>query len=231
MFTLRVTDAAGQADTQQYTLDVRAPIVVTPASLAGGTVGTPYGPVSLTATGGKTPYAGRSPRGAGRCRRVSPSPRTGRSRERPQPPGTYPFTARASDSGSPARADTESFSITVTPSSTLTISTTSPLPAGKVNKPYSVQFTATGGTGPFTWSQTSGTRPSGLNLNPTPGLLSGAPTKAGKLHLHDAGHGQRRPRGEQVLHAEDQQEIGRGSREVADTALTFSSAITAPTAL
>ena len=180
MFTLKVTDAAGQADTQQFTLDVRAPLVVVSASLVGGTVGAPYGPVSLTAAGGKTPYGWALAAGSGPLPPGLTLAANGAISGTPTNAGTYTFTARASDSGSPARADTEPFSITVTPSSALIISTTNPLPAGKVNQPYSVQFTATGGTGPLTWSQTSGTRPSGLNLNPTSGLLSGTPTKAGK---------------------------------------------------
>ena len=213
MFTLEVTDAAGQADTQQLTLDVRAPLVVMPAALAGGTVGTPYGPVSLTATGGKTPYAWALAAGSGPLPPGLTLAANGAISGTPTSAGTYPFTARASDSGSPARSDTEPFSITVTPSSELTISTTSPLHAGKVDRPYSVQLTATVGTGPFMWSQTPGTRPSGLNLNPTSGLLSGTPTKAGKYTFTVRVTDSADPRGEQVLHAEDHQEIGRAARK------------------
>jgi len=47
-----------------------------------------------------------------------------------------------------------------------------------IGQPYSVQFLATGGTGPYTWSLQTGTLPAGLTLSPT-GLLSGAPTAAG----------------------------------------------------
>jgi predicted extracellular nuclease len=61
----------------------------------------------------------------------------------------------------------------------ITITNASPLTAGTVNQPYSVTFTATGGTGSgYTFSQFSGTFPPGLTL--TGATLSGMPnTTAG----------------------------------------------------
>jgi hypothetical protein len=41
--------------------------------------------------------------------------------------------------------------------------------------PYSNTLTVTGGTGPYTWSITSGSLPSGLSLNPSTGVISGTP--------------------------------------------------------
>ena len=52
-------------------------------------------------------------------------------------------------------------------------------PGGEVNVAYTDQLTVTGGTSPFTWSVASGTRPPGLTLNASTGLLSGTPTTAG----------------------------------------------------
>jgi hypothetical protein len=52
-------------------------------------------------------------------------------------------------------------------------------PSGEVNVSYSDQLTVTGGTGPFAWSVSAGTIPSGLTLNISSGLLSGTPTSAG----------------------------------------------------
>ena len=54
----------------------------------------------------------------------------------------------------------------------------SSLDNGVVGEPYTAQFTATGGTGPYTW-ESIGSLPPGLNLNATSGLLSGTPTTAG----------------------------------------------------
>lgn len=60
----------------------------------------------------------------------------------------------------------------------LTITTTS-LPNGTVGAPYTATLTATGGTSPYTWSQTSGgDMPPGVILN-SAGMFSGSPSKAG----------------------------------------------------
>jgi hypothetical protein len=70
-------------------------------------------------------------------------------------------------------------SMSLTAASQLTIATISPLPLGYLGQAYSVQFTATGGTGTITWSVAAGsTLPAGLTLSPT-GLLSGTLTTAG----------------------------------------------------
>lgn len=61
----------------------------------------------------------------------------------------------------------------------LTITTGSPLTNGVVGTAYSLQFAATGGTAPYTWSLASGSAlPAGLTLSSS-GLLSGTPTAAG----------------------------------------------------
>lgn len=59
----------------------------------------------------------------------------------------------------------------------LTVTTVS-LPDAIKNTAYSQQFSATGGTAPYSWSITSGKLPSGLILNPD-GVLSGTPKKEG----------------------------------------------------
>ncbi len=61
--------------------------------------------------------------------------------------------------------------------SLLQVTTTSPLPNGAQNQPYpNTQFTATGGSGTYTWSATG--LPAGLILDST-GLLHGTPTTVG----------------------------------------------------
>jgi hypothetical protein len=60
----------------------------------------------------------------------------------------------------------------------LTITTTS-LPNGTVGAPYTATLQATGGTSPYTWSQSSGgDMPPGVILN-SAGAFSGSPSKAG----------------------------------------------------
>src|SRR5205814_5351459 len=69
------------------------------------------------------------------------------------------------------------FSITIS-CPPLSITTTSPLPTGTQNSPYSYQFTSSGGIAPIAWSVTVGSLPAGLTLS-TSGLLSGTPTGTG----------------------------------------------------
>ncbi|WP_342329917.1 putative Ig domain-containing protein [Pedobacter sp. FW305-3-2-15-E-R2A2] len=54
------------------------------------------------------------------------------------------------------------------------------LPAVLRGKPFSQQFTATGGTEQLSWSVSSGNLPTGLSLSPS-GLLAGRPTTAGSF--------------------------------------------------
>ncbi len=63
--------------------------------------------------------------------------------------------------------------------SVLSISPTS-APQGSVGSPYSTLFTATGGTGPYTWSATG--LPSGLTMT-TSGILSGTPVAPGTTQI------------------------------------------------
>ncbi|HEY6945286.1 MAG TPA: FG-GAP-like repeat-containing protein [Candidatus Acidoferrum sp.] len=58
------------------------------------------------------------------------------------------------------------------------ISTTS-LPDGVLNAPYTATLQSTGGTGAVTWSIATGTLPAGLTLNATTGAITGTPTAAG----------------------------------------------------
>src|SRR5581483_7222905 len=73
----------------------------------------------------------------------------------------------------------------------LTITTQS-LPSGTVSVNYSATLAATGGQPPYNWSVSSGSLPSGTNLN-SAGALSGTPTTAGNytftIRVNDSGTG------------------------------------------
>ena len=88
---------------------------------------------------------------------------------------------------SAAQSTQGSFSITIAPA--LSITTTS-LPGGEVNMPYSAQVTASGGVAPYTFTLLTvapfgacgvgpfGPLPAGLTMSTT-GAISGMPTAAG----------------------------------------------------
>lgn len=71
----------------------------------------------------------------------------------------------------------QQFSIRITSASAAPeILTGSPLPAARLDEPYSVQFET---DRVATFAQTGGTLPAGLDLEPSTGILSGAPTAPG----------------------------------------------------
>jgi hypothetical protein len=64
----------------------------------------------------------------------------------------------------------------------LVISTSS-LADGHIGAGFSAQFTATGGTPPYTWFLTGGALPAGLSLNGAAGTIAGTPTEAANARL------------------------------------------------
>src|SRR5437879_3808275 len=75
-------------------------------------------------------------------------------------------------------ATSNAATLTVNPAPSLQITTTS-LPSGQVQTPYSASLQATGGTPPYAWSVISGQLPNGLSLSPSNGTITGTPTLAG----------------------------------------------------
>ena len=93
----------------------------------------------------------------------------------PSVAGTYTFSIMAA-AGSGC-SGSQSYSLTVT-CPTVTVSPAS-LPNGTVGTAYSQTISATPATGSYTFTVTSGALPTGLNLNPSTGVLSGTPTTNG----------------------------------------------------
>jgi len=63
------------------------------------------------------------------------------------------------------------------------ITTSSPLPQGRVGVAYSLLLTARGGTPPIEWHVTAGSLPGGLQLDSLSGEIRGTPTAAGTANF------------------------------------------------
>ncbi len=176
----------------KYQLEVLAPLSITTATLPPATVGVPYVPPPLNATGGKTPYTWTIVGAKPAWLTLSSS---GTISGTPTTAGTATLTVEVSDAAAAPvhQAKNTSLSITIAaaPAPPLSITSNSPLPGGTTNSPYSPQtLGATGGTAPYTWSVLTGSLPSGLTLSPS-GVISGTPTSAGpstvSIQVADAG--------------------------------------------
>ncbi len=169
-FTVQVTDSANTTATQPLSIAVApAPLSVSTTSLPGGTVGTSYSQ-GLSASGGTGSYtwsvsSGSLPAGL--------SLAGGTIGGTPTASGTASFTVQVTDSANTTA--TQPLSIAVAPAA-LSVSTTS-LAGGTVGTPYSQGLSASGGTGSYTWSISSGSLPAGLSL--AGGTIGGTPTAPG----------------------------------------------------
>ncbi len=177
--TVAVADSSSPVQTKSVTLSITiAPqgLAIATSALPSGTVGTAYSTV-LQATGGASPYtwsvSGSLPAG------LSLASSTGIISGTPTAAGTANLTATVADAENPAQTKSVTLSLVVVPS-TLTI-TSSALPGGTQNSTYSTALQATGGTGSYTWSISSGSLPAGLSLASSTGVISGKPTGNGSF--------------------------------------------------
>ena len=177
-FTVRVTDARGESDTERLSITIGAgpappnPLNITTTTLPAGTVGQPYSqPVQVTGGTGALTWsisAGTLPAG------LELNQINGAISGTPTAAGTSPFTVRVDSGG---QFDMQALSITINepappPSPSITTTT---LPAGTVGQTYNQTLGATGGTGGLTWSIVAGNLPAGLNLDQPSGVISGTP--------------------------------------------------------
>ncbi|MDB6076197.1 MAG: putative Ig protein, partial [Verrucomicrobiaceae bacterium] len=142
--------------------------VFSPASLTAATQYQAYGPVTISATGGSSPYAwalssgalptGTSFNGSGV---LSGTPTSA--------PGTYSFATRATDAF--GCFNDKAYTLNVL-CPTITVNPSS-LPGATQFVTYSSTISASGGTSPYTFSVT-GALPAGITLNTATGVLSGA---------------------------------------------------------
>jgi Fibronectin type III domain/Putative Ig domain len=171
-FTLLVTDALNGTSTQTESVGVVAAASITSPAFGGGEVGvadsaTPSisgttGPYTWSVTNGALPAG------------LTINANTGTVSGTPAASGTFSFTLVATDALGATATQSEMVDIAATPAVDV-----SPIQGGEVNVTYSATPTASGGTGPFTWTVTNGSLPAGLAIDPTTGTISGTPTAAG----------------------------------------------------
>ena len=174
-FTAQVVDSSTpqQKATQVFTFTIYAPLAITPATLASGSIKDAY-TATLQSTGGATPItwtlsSGTLPAGLSLTA-------GGVIAGTPTAVGNSTFTVKAVDSFTPQQTATASFTISIV-LSTLAITTTT-LPTGTIGTAYSSTLVSSGGNPPVTWSLVSGSSlPAGLTLS-TGGVISGNPTTA-----------------------------------------------------
>ncbi len=183
-FKVTVTNSAKppQSDTKEFQLTVikvdEVCQITTASPLPNGTVGQPYGPVTLQASCGAgaltwSVSAGALPPGLA----LSPQ---GVISQTPNQAGTFNFTVRVTNNANPQLTATKSFQITVVGCE---ITTASPLPNGTVGQPYGpVTLQASCGAGALTWSVSAGALPPGLALSPQ-GVISQTPNQAGTFNF------------------------------------------------
>lgn len=154
-------------------------ITVNPTPLVSATLPTGY--VGQNYTGALSPQGGTAPfsysiSGGALPPGLSLNPATGAITGSPTAQGLYGFIARITDAN--AAFSESQLRIAVQPAP-LTLNQV-PLPEGAVGTAYAGALTASGGTGPYTFSLSGGTLPPGITLLSN-GTLQGVPTQAGQF--------------------------------------------------
>jgi hypothetical protein len=168
-FTLQVTDSAGTAATQGYTLTIAPPpLAIATGALSSAPAASPL-TIVFTATGGYPGYTfSADPSIPFGMTFNSGGTLTGA----PTTPGTYKFNVYVKDnSGATA---SKAFTLVITPPAMVILTTA--LPGGQAGVAYSVQFYAANGQPPYAWTATG--LPTGLAISGG-GLLSGTPASPG----------------------------------------------------
>ena len=172
-FVIEATDANNCTGSRGYTVVIDPCLVVSPDTLPGGEVGTPYSE-QLTAVGGTPPitFTTADPLPAG----LNLAP-TGLIDGIPTTPGISLFTVDASDAG--GCVTSKDYFIVINPPGCppITISPTV-LPDGQVGQNYNQNLTPSGGTGPYTFTFLTGELPAGVTVD-AGGNVSGTPIESG----------------------------------------------------
>ena len=187
-FTLRVTDALGQAGLKECSLTVSPSsgggfflTGLNPSTVARGSADLPITLQGSGFTGNATAVWN-----AGTLAPVAlPTQVQDANTVRATVPanlltaaGVFPVAVRVSVLTSVQTTNTLNFTVT----GGLAVSSVCPLPQAAAGAPYSYQLETVGGTGPFVWILSGGSLPPGISLSGT-GLLSGTPQGTGTFNF------------------------------------------------
>ncbi len=173
-FTIKVTDAAGATASTPCSFTINSQLTLPCPTTTLGDVNSAFSS-TVTASGGTAPYTytiatGSLPNG------LSLNSSTGAITGTPTQAGT--FTIKVTDAAGATASTPCSFTI----NSQLTL----PCPtntSGDVNTAFSSTVTASGGSGPYTYTIATGSLPNGLSLNSSTGAITGTPTQAGTFTI------------------------------------------------
>ena len=174
--TVTATSVADTTKNAAFTVNLVTPPAITPATLPGGNVGTPYNQTVMVAHG-VGPFtwsisSGTPPAGVTLTSGTTSASLSGI----PSAAATYSFTVSVKDSGSPQQTTGMPYSVVIGAQLPLSI-TTSSLSNGLLNTVYGpVSINATGGYAPYSFGATG--LPAGLSLS-SGGSLTGTPTATG----------------------------------------------------
>ncbi len=180
--TIQVTDSTTPtAQTASATATITISGSVTPLTMSNpatvtGNVGQTVS-MQFSASGGVTPYtysllSGTPPQG------LTLNSQTGLVTGQATAIGSSTFTVLVTDSTSPTHATTSATGTITINAATLTMANPSNV-TGNVGQTVTMQFSASGGVSPYTYSLLSGTPPQGLNLNSQTGVVTGQATAVG----------------------------------------------------
>ena len=155
-------------------LTATPPLTLATTGLPSGNVGRNYSSV-LSATGGTAPLTWSITSGS-LPPVLSLDPTTGQISGPPSAIGSFTFTAQVVDSGSPRQTATGLLSIAISPPP-LEITTTT-LPSTTMGFKYQFAVLARGGVPPYTWALSSGSLPTGFNLDQS-GNITGTSSGVG----------------------------------------------------
>jgi hypothetical protein len=171
---VQVTDANGERDQRNFTLQVAQPtIVIGDTTVPESEIGVEF-TFQLTASGGSSPYlwrilAGSLPPG------LALNANSGLISGKPTQSGIFSFTVELVD----AQGAGVSKSLTITVAAGPLRLLTTLVESVARDLPYSEVLAAAGGTQPYTWSIAEGVLPQGLILDSATGVISGIANQNG----------------------------------------------------